>query len=201
MADALTVVAGNANVASKLDVGGAGDMLGYVGLGGSYAENGSGNSQTYSSNVSCSIDLSQLSSMQFLKIGLLDPEYTGEGFDSLQFLIQREDNIIENQTFTILSDALNYFDDNVLPFGAIENGVSGALDLNFSMLLTSNHVGDSFHMNFLIGNSPEGASAGFMQMNFRDLHVNPVPEPGSFVLLAIAAGAGLLWAQKRRRAT
>jgi hypothetical protein len=202
-ADALTVVAGNANVAAELDVGGAGDMLGYVNLGGSYAEDGSGNSQTFSSNVICGIDLSQLGSMQELKVGLLDPEYTGAGFDSLQFLIQREDSIIENQTFTTLTDALNYFDDNVLPFGAIDNSVSGSLDLTFSMQLTSSHVGDSFNMNFLIGNSPTGSMSGLFSMNSDSIGIDviPVPEPGTLALFAMAAAAWLMWSRKHRRPT
>jgi hypothetical protein len=126
------------------------------------------------------LDLTQLAAPGELEVGLLGFDPAGNtGFQSLEFLIQRNGSTIDGQdyTFTNLASAESFFTDHVLDLGSILNG-SGAnqqLDLNFQMNVTTLNQGDGF--------------AGTL------IFANVTPEPG---LMSIAI-AGLLLGQWRRR--
>ena len=72
----------------------------------------------------------QLSTLRSLRIGLLDPVATGNGFDSLEFIINRGGfGTIENQVFPDLASATTFFQDNVLDYVAMAGG--GAMSWTF----------------------------------------------------------------------
>jgi hypothetical protein len=152
-ADALAALAGRANSAAAML--GSGHALGLVALGGGVASDADATSITFESSVAFQLDLSQLSSSGSLVVGLLDPEVVGAGFDSLQFQILREGIAAVNETFLDVASALAYFDDHVLDLGAIADGVSGDLDLDFLLSLTSDDPGAAFRADLIFANVPE----------------------------------------------
>ena len=129
---------------------------------GAYSANGTGNSRIYTTNVSLSVDLSQLASLDHLRFSFSAPQSTGNGFDSLTFQILKESSLIENQTFATLSAANAYFGGTTLDFGVINSGVIGTLDLQFNMSLTSHTVGDSFQFTGGVANIPEPGSVSLL---------------------------------------
>jgi hypothetical protein len=189
ISDINTALAGNSNVMSNFDVGGTSDILGMVVLGGAYSDDFFGASYTYSSFVDWDLDMSLLGSQQDMLIGFLDPMFSENGFDSMNFRIEMEGSLVENQTFTDLSEALSYFDDNTLNLGDWTTGLSGNLDMKFMMDLTTNDDGAGFAFDLVLGNSTEGSGS-----------TQPVPEPTTIALLGIGL-AGLAGAEVRRRRT
>jgi hypothetical protein len=137
------------------------EVLGLVTLGGNYSSGGTGN-RVYTSSATFAIDLGQLQTpRQELVLALLDASPQSSGFDSLQFQVTREGSLVVNQTFMTLDAANAFFNDNAMRIGSnAADQVSGALDLVFSMTLTTNDVGAGFAFDLLFGNATF-ASADF----------------------------------------
>jgi hypothetical protein len=154
--DAQAALAGNANATAALA---ASHALGLVVLGGGVASDANATSITFDSSVAFHLDLSQLSSSGSLVVGFLDPQLDGAGFDSLRFQILREGIAVVNETFGDTASALAYFDDQVLDLGDIASGVSGDLDLEFLLSLTSDDPGAAFRTDLIFGSVPEPAAA------------------------------------------
>jgi hypothetical protein len=104
---------------------------------------------TFSASASFSFDVSTLQSGNLL-VGLLDPISSGPGFTSLHFSIEREGAIVEDQTFATMAAATMYFDDNPLDLSALKAGVTGTLDLEFSLEMTTFDNGTRYGVNFLV---------------------------------------------------
>jgi len=175
--DVRAALSGNTAVAGDFDMGGTSDLLGLVTLGGAYPGDGSGLSQMYISNAYFQLDMtSLLGSSQDLIVGLLDPTVIGSGFDTLTFQILKQNAFLLNETFTLLDDALNYFNDQSLNFGDWTTGLGSGdtMQLEFIMYLTSDDPGAGFYSDLIFGNFTPGSGV--------------VPEPSAIWLF----GSGLL---------
>jgi hypothetical protein len=139
-------------------------------MGGSYSSGTAGTSLTYTNSARFQLDTSSLSGE--LKVGLLNLQYTGSGFDSLSFDII-ESGVITSEldyTFSSLSMAQIFFRDDVIDLGSVSNLGSGDLDLTFNFALTGNALGQGFNTDFLFATvSPSSTAA---------------PEPAPPLLLA-----------------
>jgi MYXO-CTERM domain-containing protein len=185
--DSITALTSSPNTHHDFNVAGEGtgqtsNVLALIIMGGTHVTGGS-ISQTGSSTVSESIDVSQLASQQNLLIGFLQPTLIGPGFDSLHFQIMAAGMTVANQTFTDTATALSYFTDNTLDLGKISSGMTGSLDLSFQYDLTEK-VGGGFTTSFLVANSSLGSGPA------------SVPEPAAFAPLAFA----MIGLTRRRRA-
>jgi hypothetical protein len=96
-----------------------------------------------------SFDLGMLPAGNLL-VGLLDPASSGPAFSSLRFTIKREGATVEDQTFLTQAAATAYFDDHILYLGDIDTGVTGTLDLSFSLEMSSPNNGTSFNTTLLV---------------------------------------------------
>jgi hypothetical protein len=116
---------------------------------------------TFTSSVSYSFDLARLPlhSDAVLVMALLDTIVGGSGFDLLELEILREGTAIVDETFTDLSDALAYFDDHVFALGDIRAGVTGTLDLDILLRVTTDDPGSRFAANVIFGHVPEPSTA------------------------------------------
>jgi hypothetical protein len=155
----------NFNLASDPLAGPKSDVFGLVTMGGSYSEGGASN-RIYTSSVNYAIDLGALTNpRQNLLVGLLDTRVEGTGFDSLNFQITRENVAVVNETFTDVTEAVEYFNNATLDLGSnAPANVSGNLDLVFSLSLTTNDAGAGFYFDLLFGNSTLGS--GFLPGDF-----------------------------------
>ena len=144
-------------------------VLGLVDMGGAYSSGTAGASLTYTNSAEFEMSLSNLSGE--LKVGLLDPLYTGSGFDSLTFDIVESGaaNQQFDYTFTSPNAAVMFFQDDVLELGPLSGFNSGALDLTFDFALTASASGQSFNTDLLfavVGSpaiaAPEPASLTFV---------------------------------------
>ena len=173
LADVLSTSLGKPNVLAGLGIGNGGNALALAALGGLYPSLGSGASTVYRSSVEFVVDRTGLLNAELL-VGLQDGQATGAGFDSLDFAIIEDGNLILDRIFTSLSSALAFFDDRVLDLGSITPDESGVLDLQFDLAVTAHNAGDGFAI---------------------DLVVAAVPEPSTLLMLltgAVAVGVGLL---------
>ena len=146
-ADLVSFEAGNPNVASAIGTGP--DVLGLMTLGAGYSKNGSGASATYESFAGFNVNITS-AGPQTLKLGLLNPVITGNGFDSLKLTITNGQSVIETDIFTSASDALAFFTDHVLIF----KGVASPSAFAFTLDLTASEIGDSFRTD-LVAAVPE----------------------------------------------
>ncbi|MBT8061567.1 MAG: choice-of-anchor D domain-containing protein, partial [Gammaproteobacteria bacterium] len=178
------------------------DVFGIGVLGGSYSENGSGTSRTYTSRADFDVDLGQFQAgNQNLLVGFMNPVVTGDAFDdpdfSVRFRVFKEgtgiNNTIVDETFTTLSAALAYFDNNTIDLGDVETGVSGDLDLRIQLDVTSDTPGTGFAMDYVVGNSTVTARAvpyvPNTTVNFGDYHVGDATLQGVEVLNAAVSGS------------
>ena len=113
------------------------------------------------------MDLSSLTHLE-LKVALDNPRSTGNGFDTLEFRLDKEGTTVLDQSFTSLAAATAYFTDHVLDLGGIATGITGTLDLTFYLNLTSNDADAAFQADVLFGDN--GAV---------------VPEPSTWVSMAL----------------
>ncbi len=173
-ADLTSTLAGNPWVNSNFDMGGTSDIFLLATMSGCYPDEGSPTSKTFSSFIDMDVDMSELTE-QALLVGLMNPEYGVDGFDSLQFRIKQEDSLVYDTIFTDLSSALSFFNDNTLNLGDWSSGLTGDLDLSFYFDLTTDDLGEGFRFDFIAGNSTIGSGP-------------PVPIPSAVWLL----GSGLI---------
>jgi hypothetical protein len=137
-----------ANIPGEDGVAGAtSEVLGLVTL-------ATGN-RVYAATASFDVDLAQLvTPRQSLVLALLDTGVQGGGFDSLQFQVVRENVTVVNQTFATVAAANAFLSDSVINLGSNGVGnVSGSLDLDFSISLTTNDAGAGFAFDLLFGNA------------------------------------------------
>lgn len=145
----LAVLSGNPNASAHFDVGGDSVMLGLMTMNSGYSGSSAGGAASSVTNgATWQIDTSAISTSG-LKIALINPHSTGNGFSQLDLTIVGPNGTI-SQSFTSLSSALAYFNDNVLSLGAPGN------TLNFQVILTAttNTPGDSFRAQLVLGTGP-----------------------------------------------
>jgi hypothetical protein len=147
VADSLSAIVGNPNINADFDIGGLSDVLGLLVLGG----------RSGTLIVTAAVQPSQLASIQNLRVGLFNPVATGAGFSSLSFQISKSGTPLVNTNFTSLPSAMSYFSDHVLDFGVLTNGVSGVLNLQFTLGITGN---DAFRTELIFANAGGHDSVG-----------------------------------------
>lgn len=141
--------AGHAEVQAALYGGEPVDVLLIGAFAGAYPEGGAGTGY-FRGSVDMSFDTATLAaSGAALQVGLFAPVVGGAGFDELQFRIYREDELVLDETFLTLTEALALFDDEVLDFGPWAGVTTGDLDLRFEMDLWLSDPADAFGFNFL----------------------------------------------------
>ena len=79
----------------------------------------------------------------------MGPAFHGD--DSLVFQVRKENQLVENQTFTSPDQARAFFDDRVLDLGSFTTGVTQTLDLEISFSLTAKAAGAGWNTSYLFG--------------------------------------------------
>jgi hypothetical protein len=172
LSDVLATSAGKPHVTSGLGINNGAEQVGLFEMGGLYPNLASGAPAVYTASASFSFDPAQLAGNSF-RVGLQDAQWTGNGFDGLLFQITSGGTPFLSQSFTSLSSAISFFNDQVLNIGSIAPDSSGLLDLDFNFQLTAHAPGDGFAIDLAIA------------------QVASVPEPPSWMLLATAIAAML----------
>jgi autotransporter-associated beta strand protein len=150
--DAQAAVSASPGVQSRFAISGTNNTtLGLLVLGGAYPGTVSGASASYSSTANMSIDVSKLSATHNLEIGLVNPTFSGSGFDQLRFVVQSQGAVLVNQTFATPSAAQAFFQDQVLDLGGISSSVK-TLNLSIALTVTTQQVGAGFNTGLLVGN-------------------------------------------------
>jgi hypothetical protein len=139
--DARAAVVGNPNVAAAFQIGGSSTMLNLVTL--SSADSG------LSSQAYFTIDVSSFTG-KYIKMGLINPHSTGNGFNQLRFQLSAGGNTVVDQTFTSLAAALAFFNDQVVNLGpaSLLGNQPGNLVLTFTV---STSPGNRFYASMLTG--------------------------------------------------
>ena len=181
-------------------------VLGLADLGGAYS---SGATLSHSYTSSATFDFKTLPAGSF-KLGLLSYSALGSGFNTLDFSVEEGTHILLSDTFTSLSTAETFFTDDTKSLTLTAANEA----LTFSLDLTTDLAGSGFYAQFLFGvpdtetvsvatpaadSAPSIASfADPARMTSRQpVNVSPVPEPGSWVL--VAGSLFLLGGMKRFR--
>ena len=118
-------------------------------------------------------------SQQHLILGLLAPQSTGNGFNSLAFTATKNTStVLQSVNFTSIASANTYFTDDPIDLGSI----SGLTSIKFQLNVTTTAPGDSYDVSLIFGDAT--ANAG------------PVPEPGA---MGIGCVVGMSLMRRRRR--
>jgi hypothetical protein len=118
-------------------------MLGLVTLG--TADSG------LSSQASFTIDASSFAGKN-IKVGLINPHSTENGFDQLRFQIYANGTPVVDQTFTSLTAAVDFFNDQVVNLGPASSFGTDGGNLVF-VFTVSTSPGNSFYASMLAGTS------------------------------------------------
>jgi hypothetical protein len=121
-------------------------------VGGAYSSSGS-STQTDTSTINLSVDLTQLASRQDLELGLFNGTSSGPGFSGLTLTVVGDGNTLVNQTFNTAAAAVAFFTNNAIDLGSLSSGpLSGnTLSLTITATLTTTAAGTSFDGGFLVG--------------------------------------------------
>ena len=115
-ADSNAAIAGNPNASNNFQPGGASIMLGLMTLKSGYSSSSAGGAtSTVTDTVTFTIDSSTFATRD-IKIAMLNPQATGNGFTQLTVTIQGPNGSFM-QTFNSLASAMTFFTDNVLSLG------------------------------------------------------------------------------------
>ena len=146
--DVNTILNGNANIKSAFTTNNTPTYFGIGGLGGAYSTNGSG-SETETSSVHMTVDLTKVSPLHDLLIGFYNGSATGAGFSSmtLDVKVNGTDHITN---FANVTDGNNFFQNHAVDYGAL-SGTS--LQLDISLSITESAAG-GYDFGMLIGDPP-----------------------------------------------
>ena len=141
-ADVFRETAGNPNVVQKVVQNS--QVLGLAGLGASYSASGRG-AVTYESAANFVLGPGVLNPDGVLNVGLFNPTFSSPHFDQMTFEILDNGTPLEAQSFTSESQAMQFFDDNVLTFN-LTGQSSGYADLDFEYSFTAQRPGAGFRL-------------------------------------------------------
>jgi autotransporter-associated beta strand protein len=126
-------------------------VLGIASLGG--GSDGDGLQHVWTASTTMTLNAAKLSTQQDLILGLLSPQYTGTGFDSLTFTVTANASssplVLQNVTFATLGDANAYFTDNPVDLGLI----TGVQSVQFQLMESTSTPGDSYYVSLIFGDA------------------------------------------------
>jgi hypothetical protein len=128
-------------------------------LGGGHSSVGTA-SQTATSEIDFSVDLTQLSPRQDLMVGLYHPTVVAGGFTNLAFDIFVNGSDVIHQVFNTTAAATAYFSNKAIDLGSLANGDS--LSVRAVMSVTSSAAGGGFDAGLIFGDplaAPIGSAA------------------------------------------
>ncbi|HHH42648.1 MAG TPA: hypothetical protein ENK49_00775 [Gammaproteobacteria bacterium] len=149
-----SLLTGNRGVADNFDLTGGSDVLALASLG---AFQDGSRSSLFSNDFSMALDMSLLDTQQDLLFGFMNPTVRGNGFDALSMSLRIEGRLVFSQSFTDVTEARGFLDDQTLDFGDWTQGLIGPLDIAFSVDYRINGAGDAFYFDTIFGNSTIGA--------------------------------------------
>ncbi len=135
-------------------------------LGGAYTSGGTG-TETTTSGVTLTVDLTQLSTCEDLAIGLYDGTALGSGFESLTFTVTGDNETLLTTTFTSPGAATTFLANDAIDLGSLASRSlsGGSLNLATSLSVTTDASGQGFDAGFLIGNPAAGTVSGPHQLS------------------------------------
>jgi hypothetical protein len=147
-ADVHTINTSNPNIKAAFTTGKTPTYFGVAELGGAYSTSGSG-SETETSSVHMTVDLTKMASLHDLIIGFYSGTAAGAGFTSmsLDLKINGTDHI---NNFATVADANTFFQNHAVDYGAL-TGTS--LQLDISLAITETAAG-GYDFGMLIGDPP-----------------------------------------------
>ncbi len=157
LASVTTVLNANSNIAAAFATNPS--YFGLGELGGAYSKAGSG-TQTEISNVTLTVDLTKVTDLQNLELGLYSGKSLGSGFESLTCTVIGDGTQVLTTTFTSAGAAKAFFTNDAIELGSLTSGpLSGStLSLSIGMSITTTAAGQGFDAGFLIGDPPAGSS-------------------------------------------
>lgn len=153
-ADVDAALAGQATSASRFTSSNAAQLL-LLASGASQSPAGQAGSVTRALRWSVSVDLSAIAQIdrRNLQLALLNPRLTGSGPDAVRLRLVREGTTVHDVTLTSPGAARGYFTDRVLDFGSIETGVTGTLDVDILIDVTTSTPDAGFSTSLFLGNA------------------------------------------------
>lgn len=148
-------VQGTVNIANVIASGAPNSTLDLMALGVGYSTGSGSGAQVFSTSVTLSVNLSNLTGGgEHVEIGLFDPQSSGAGFDSLTLQVLNGGALVLQQTFSTLSSALAYFSDNTIDAGALATGSSAnTATLAVSIAATEHTIGSAFGAEIAVINA------------------------------------------------
>ncbi len=127
--------------------------------GGGYSTNGAG-AETSMAELQIKINLALVPSLQDLVVGFYDPSTSGAGFTSLTLSMGGSPSSPYSETFTSVSAAQSYFDNNAVDLGALKLGKvkNNIMDFDVELSITTDTPGSAFDFGLLIGNGSSAAA-------------------------------------------
>jgi hypothetical protein len=166
--DVLRALTGNPVVASAFDIGGSSTMLGLVTM-------GEADAPQASSQANVVINVGSFTGQDII-LGLINPHWTGYGFDQLHFTLHAGSTVVVDITFTSLAGALDYFNDGLINLGSASLPGNGNLSLSFTAYTTP---GNSFYGSTLVGtaNTAPVAQSAFSRKTHGTAGTFDIPLP------------------------
>jgi hypothetical protein len=131
-------------------------------LGGSFSVGGGG-SQTTTSEVDETIDLTQLASRRDLVVGFYGGSTLGSGVTGVTFDLYADGNDVLSKTFATASDAQSWFTDKAVDLGSLASGQplgANTLTLRAVVTVTTDSAGSGFSGDIILGDpKPQAVSA------------------------------------------
>jgi hypothetical protein len=125
-------------------------------VGGAFSAGGSG-TQTDTSTINLTVDLTQLASRQDLELGLFSGQSAGSGFSNLNLTVVADGNTLINQNFN-QANAITEFTNKAIDLGSLSSGIlsGNTLTLTITTTLVTTSAGTNFYGGFLVGDPPPG---------------------------------------------
>jgi hypothetical protein len=154
--DVAAVTGANSNINTAFTTGKTPTYFGIGELGGVYSTSGSG-SETETSSVHMTVDLTKMASLHDLFIGFYSGTSAGAGFTSmsLDVKINGADHI---NNFVTVTDANNFFQNQAVDYGALSALGTSTLQLDISLSITESAAG-GYDFGMLIGDPPPAGDA------------------------------------------
>ena len=169
-AAASTAAVLNANAKIKAAFGASPVFFALGELGGGFSRGGTA-SQTATSEIDESVDLTKLASRQDLVVGFDHGTTLGAGVTGVSFDLYADGTDVLSKTFTSASAARTWFTDNAVDLGSLASGQplgADTLTLRAVLTVTSNTAGSGFYGDIIVGDPPSAPHASAAPARFVD---------------------------------